>query len=79
MILKPATLLYFHHAVVKRKYRLLYSPRKRRRPGPEGPSKELIAAVVEMKRRKHRTREPSATDSLLLRRLAYEAGRTHLV
>ena len=51
VILKPSTMLYFHHAPVKRKYRLLYSPRKRRRPGPEGRQKELIAAVVEMKRR----------------------------
>ena len=54
MILKPSTLLYFHRALVKRKYRLLYSPRKRRRPGPKGPSKELIDAVVEMKRRNPR-------------------------
>jgi putative transposase len=36
---------------VKRKYRLLYSPRKRRRTRPKGPSKELIVAVIEMKRR----------------------------
>jgi transposase InsO family protein len=51
VILKPSTLLRFHHALVKRKYRLLYSPGKRRRPGPKGPSKELIGAVIEMKRR----------------------------
>ncbi len=54
VILKPSTLLCFHQALVKRKYRLLYSPRKRRRPGPKGPSKELIDAVVEMKRRNPR-------------------------
>ena len=54
VILKPSTLLWFHHALVKRKYRLLYSPRKRRRPGPKGPSKELIGAVIEMKRRNPR-------------------------
>ena len=53
VILKP-TLLCFHHARVKRKYRLLYSPRKRRRPGPKGPSRELIDTVVEMKRRNPR-------------------------
>ncbi|MGO9606348.1 MAG: hypothetical protein ACLQAT_23655 [Candidatus Binataceae bacterium] len=34
VILKPSTLLCFHHALVKRKYQLLYSPRTRRRPGP---------------------------------------------
>ncbi len=54
VILKPSTLLYFHRALVKRKYRLCYSPRKRRRPGPKGPSRELIDTVVEMKRRNPR-------------------------
>jgi len=54
VILKPSTLLCFHHALVKRKYRLLYSPRKRRRPGPKGPSKELISVVIEMKQRNPR-------------------------
>src|ERR1700730_4986873 len=54
VILKPSTLLCFHHALVKRKYRLLYSPRKRRRRGPKGPPKELIGAVIEMKRRNPR-------------------------
>src|SRR5271163_3932516 len=54
VILKTSTLLSFHHALVKRKYHLLYSPRKRRRPGPKGPSKELIDVVIEMKRRNPR-------------------------
>jgi transposase InsO family protein len=51
IVLRPATLLYFHKALRKRKYRLLFSPKRRRRPGPQGPDKELIDAVVEMKRR----------------------------
>ena len=38
-------------SLTKRKYRLLFSPKRRRRPGPKGPTKELIDAVVEMKRR----------------------------
>jgi len=54
VILKPSTLLRFHSVLVRRKYRLLYGPRKRRRPGPKGPSKELIGAVIEMKRRNPR-------------------------
>ncbi len=54
VILQASTLLYFHQALVKRKYYLLYSSRKRNRPGPKGPSKELIDAVVEMKRRNPR-------------------------
>ena len=51
VVLKTSTLLRLHRALVKRKYRLLYSSRPRRRPGPRGPSRELIDAVVEMKRR----------------------------
>ena len=51
IVLKPSTLLHLHHVLTKRKYRLLFSPRRGRRPGPKGPSKELIHAVVEMKRR----------------------------
>jgi putative transposase len=39
---------------VKHKYHLLYSSQKRRRPGPKGPSKALIDAVIEMKRRNPR-------------------------
>src|SRR6516162_6867210 len=49
--LKTSTLLHFHKVLVHQKYRLLFSPRQVRRPGPKGPSKELIDAVVEMKRR----------------------------
>jgi len=51
-------LLYFHQALVKRKYYLLYNSRKPHRPGPKGPSKELIDAVVEMKRRNPPPRLP---------------------
>lgn len=54
VILEPSTLLYFHQALVKRKYYLLYSSRRRRRTGPKGPAKELVDAIVEMKRRNPR-------------------------
>ena len=51
-IIKPATLFKFHRALVDRKYRLLFSSsRRKRKPGPKGPSTQLIAAIVEMKRR----------------------------
>jgi hypothetical protein len=49
IIIKPSTLLSFHSALRNRKYRLLYSPGRRRKPGPRGPSKEVIKAIVEMK------------------------------
>ena len=51
IVLKPSTLLGFHKALSKQKYRMLFSPDLRRQPGPKGPSAELIRAVVEMKQR----------------------------
>ena len=52
--LKPATILKFHRALVKRKYHLLFSNKTPKKPGPKGPSDELIQWVVEMKRRNPR-------------------------
>jgi hypothetical protein len=37
--IRPTTLLRFHRALVTRKYRLLFSGKPRRRPGPKGPSR----------------------------------------
>lgn len=48
---KPSTFLSFHRALVQRKYRLLFSPKQRTKPGPKGPTADLIHAVVEMKKR----------------------------
>ncbi len=54
-LIKPATLFKFHRALGDRKYRLLFSSSPpRRKPGPKGPSAELVAAIVEMKRRNPR-------------------------
>src|SRR5450631_3152112 len=51
-VVKSATLCKFHKALVDRKYRILFSSSGRpRKPGPKGPSSELIAAIVEMQRR----------------------------
>src|SRR5450759_5010375 len=52
--IRPSTRLHFHRALIQRKYRLLFTPAARRRPGPKEPSKELIAAILEMKRRNPR-------------------------
>jgi len=49
--LKPATLLSFHRTLKAGKYRRLFSSQCNAKPGPKGPSKELIEAIVEMKRR----------------------------
>ena len=51
IVLKPSTILRFHREHVKRKYRLLFTPKTRGKPGPSGPSPELISAILEMKRR----------------------------
>jgi putative transposase len=55
VILKPATLFNLHKALVDRKYRLLFSSvSPHRKPGPKGPGSDLIAAIVELKRRNPR-------------------------
>ncbi len=51
---QPATLIKFHRALVKRKYQVLYGKRGKRRPGPQGPSQELIRTIVEIKQRNPR-------------------------
>ncbi len=47
--LKPATLLAFHRAMKARKYRRLFSPQRRGKPGPKGPSKELVQGRCQTK------------------------------
>jgi len=55
VIIRPSTLLKFHNLLKQRKYRLLYSSAgRKRKPGPKGPSQELIQAIVEMKQRNPR-------------------------
>jgi hypothetical protein len=51
VVFKTSTLLHFHKVLIQHKYRLLFCPKRVRRPGPKVPAKELIDAVVEMKRR----------------------------
>jgi putative transposase len=51
IVLQPSTRLHLHKVLTKRKYQLLFSPKCGRRPGPKGPGKDLIDAVVERKRR----------------------------
>ena len=54
IIIKPATILKFHQALIKRKYQQLFSRKTQCKPGPKGPSQELIDAVVAMKQRNPR-------------------------
>ena len=51
-MVKSAALLRFRKALIDRKYRaLFFSSGRPRKLGPKGPSAELIAAIVELKRR----------------------------
>ena len=54
VIIRPSTLLKYHDILKKRKYRLLYSSGRKGKPGPKGPSRELIQAIVELKQRNPR-------------------------
>ena len=57
--LRPSTLLAFHQALVRRKYRRLFSSiRCPKKPGPKGPSEALIQAIVELKARNPRFGSP---------------------
>src|SRR5450755_54119 len=62
--IRPSTLLRFHRALIQRKYRLLFTPRIRQRPGPKGPSKELVAAILQMKRRNPRCGWPRTAQEI---------------
>ena len=42
IVLKPSTFLKFHRMLVKGKYQLLFSPKQRTKPGPKGPTADMI-------------------------------------
>ena len=46
IVLRPSTLLHFHHLLTKHKYRLLFSPQQKKRPDPKGPSQELVGGEL---------------------------------
>jgi len=66
IVLKPSTLIGLHQAMCKQKYRMLFSPNHNRKPGPKGPSAELINAVVEMKQRNPRWGCPRIAEQIAL-------------
>src|SRR4051794_34824941 len=51
IVFKPSTLLNLQRVLIQRKYRRLFSSNRPVKPGPKGPSQDVIAAVVEMKQR----------------------------
>ena len=51
VIIRPATILSFHKALVKRIYSRLYSNKTKKKPGRKGQDQALIDIVIEMKAR----------------------------
>jgi len=60
LIIRPSTLLKFHNMLKKKKYRLLYSSGIKGKPGPKGPSRELIQAMNGTKLSQNSIRHPGA-------------------
>ena len=65
--IRASTLLRFHRALVRRKYQWLFSSKTRHLPGPKGPSTELIAAILEIKRLNPRSVDLFRCESILLK------------
>jgi putative transposase len=51
VIIRPATILSFHKALVKRKYSRLYSNKTKKKPGRKGQEQALIDLVIAIKQR----------------------------
>src|SRR6202041_3444697 len=66
IVLKPSTLIGLHQAMCKQKYRMLFSSNHNRKPGPKGPSAELVHAIVEMKQRHPRWGCPRIAEPITL-------------
>ena len=66
IVLKPSTLLGLHQAMCKQKYRMLFSSNHHRKPGPKGPSAELVHAIVEIKQRNPRWGCPRIAEQITL-------------
>jgi putative transposase len=54
VVLKPATFTKFRRTLLTRNYHRLFSSRTNAKPGPKGPSDDLVRVIVELKRRNAR-------------------------
>ncbi len=61
-LFSPATILKFHRLLVKRKYRLLFSSISNNKPGPKGPSREIIELTIKIKTKNPRFGCPRIAD-----------------
>ncbi len=55
---RPSSFFRLRDSLQRRKYRRLYSSKTRSKPGPKGPSSEVIDAIIEFKRRNPRCGGP---------------------
>lgn len=69
IVIKPSTIMGFHRSLVRCKYHWLFTPKRGRKPGPKGPSPEIIAAIMEMK-----TRNPQFGCRRIAEQLAFIFG-----
>ena len=61
---RPSTLFRIHAIFVQKKYRDLFSPQSRRKPGPKGPSPDVIQTILEFKRRNPRCGCPRIAEQI---------------
>ena len=54
VVLKPATFTKFRRTLLTRNYHRLFSSRTNAKPGPKGPSDDLVRVIVELTRRNAR-------------------------
>jgi len=54
IVFRSETYLRFHKALVKKKYSLLFSNKFPKKPGPKGPSAEIVKLVIEIKKKNRR-------------------------
>ena len=69
IVLRPSTIMTFHRVLIRRKYQRLFTPKRGGKPGPKGPSPELVAAIVAMK-----TRNPRFGSRRIAEQLAFAFG-----
>lgn len=58
ILISESTLLKFHKAMVNWKYSRLFRNKSKKKPGPKGPSRELIQFIVEIKEKNPRYGSP---------------------
>ena len=66
VVIRPSTLLQFHRALTQRKYRRLFSSAVSKKPGPKGPTQDVIEAVVDMKQRNPTWESPRIAQQMTL-------------